>query len=261
MEILDPQPAQDPQPTNNRRRRDTGALVIGLIFIFLGVIFGLSKAGIMSYQWRHVILSWPLLLIFFSIVMFCKRQTAGGIIFLVIGGVFLLPRLASVIPGIPWLGSFHMRDYWPLVLVAIGLIILVSARKKNRDVDYGPNGKRSNYTSQDGRVNIEYVFSGAEQVFMEPVFRGGKIETVFGGTTLDLRRTSLPSGETHLAVECLFGGATILVPDNWYVEICSSSVFGAFSDKRTYIDTSTQDKTRKLVIDAECVFAGGDLKN
>ncbi|NLH23803.1 MAG: cell wall-active antibiotics response protein, partial [Bacteroidales bacterium] len=101
-------------------------------------------------------------------------------------------------------------------------------------------------------------FSGSDTVFLEPVFRGGNIESVFGGVTLDLRKTDLQEGVSYLKVSTVFGGVTLFIPPSWNVEIQSDSVFGNFKDNRPY--AAGVDKNSKLIIKAECVFGGGEIK-
>lgn len=110
----------------------------------------------------------------------------------------------------------------------------------------------------DGFVYYSTVFNGADNVFLEPVFRGGSIENVFGGVTLDLRKTTLQEGISHLSISSVFGGTTLLIPAGWNVEIQSDSVFGGFKDKRPFTDNI--EKGAKLIIKAECVFGGGEIR-
>jgi predicted membrane protein len=93
-----------------------------------------------------------------------------------------------------------------------------------------------------------------EQVILDPVFKGGMIETVFGGMELDLRRTSLPEGETYLYVKAVFGGVEIKAPEDWLIEIRSEAVLGGVTDDR--IKSQNMDHTRKLIIVANAVFGG-----
>lgn len=50
-----------------------------------------------------------------------KRSITGGLILIVLGGLFLAENL---IPGV------HFGDYWPLLLIAIGIGLLWNARWK-----------------------------------------------------------------------------------------------------------------------------------
>ena len=94
---------------------------------------------------------------------------------------------------------------------------------------------------------------------LDPVFKGGELNAVFGGLTLDLRRTNLAEGETHLEVNAVFGGITIFVPSEWLIETHLDTVFGGFQDNR--MPKEPLDPTRKLIIVGSCVFGGGEIRN
>ena len=115
------------------------------------------------------------------------------------------------------------------------------------------------YAGNPGGFSKNSIFGAGEHIVLEPEFKGGELNAVFGGITLDLRKTNLPEGETRLDVNAVFGGITILVPNNWLVETHLDAVFGGFEDKRFKVDTI--DTSRKLVITGACVFGGGELRN
>ena len=74
-----------------------------------------------------------------------------------------------------------------------------------------------------------------------------------------MRRTNLPVGETRLDVNAVFGGITIFIPSDWFVETHLDAVFGGFQDNR--LPKDVLDKSRKLVITGSCVFGGGEIRN
>jgi predicted membrane protein len=98
-----------------------------------------------------------------------------------------------------------------------------------------------------------------EQVILDPEFKGGYIETVFGGMDLDLRRTSLPEGETFLNIKAVFGGVEIKAPAEWFIEIRTNSSFGGVSDER--YKSQNIDFSKKLIITGEAVFGGITIEN
>ncbi len=265
MEILDPQPRE---PQRKTRELSTGTIVVGLIFVIVGLVLLANNTGWIPYAWRRLLLSWQMLVILVGIVSIAKRQITQGIIFCTVGILFLLPRIGNVFHLDGWLYTMNWHNLWPLVFIAIGLIIVVRSRA-DKDCNGGHftgtrgcNGDRfyaDAETSPDGYIHFDYLFNGSEQVFLEPVFRGGSIETVFGGATLDLRRTSLPDGVSTLTIKSVFGGVTLLIPEDWNVELRSHCVFGGFSDKR-YPGIKPVQPGSKLIIEAECVFGGGEIK-
>jgi hypothetical protein len=117
----------------------------------------------------------------------------------------------------------------------------------------------ANYEGPIGSFSKNSVFGGGEHIVLEPEFKGGELNAVFGGMTLNLRHTNLPEGVTRLEVNAVFGGVTIIVPEDWMVETHLDSVFGGFEDKR--LVKIPQDNGRKLIITGACVFGGGEIRN
>jgi len=75
--------------------------------------------------------------------------------------------------------------------------------------------------------------------------------------TIDLRRTSLPPGDTYLEVNAIFGGVSLYIPGDWNVVTQIDAVFGGFEDRRKV--TEPVDNTRRLIIDGTCIFGGGEI--
>lgn len=264
MEILDKQ-EQDVDRRPEHKKNVSGGIVVGLIFIIAGIVLIFSNAGWISSGLRRMILSWQMLLIAIGLVSLARKQFTQGIILLLIGVFFILPRIGSLglVPGFEWFTRFNWGNMWPLALVAVGILIFTKSRRgefpgaHHRCRPHGHTGRETT-RFDNGYVDYSMVFSGSDNVFLEPVFRGGTIESVFGGATLDLRKTTLQEGVSYLKVSSVFGGITLFVPAEWNVEVQSESVFGSFKDNRPF--TADVDKNSKLIIKAECVFGGGEIR-
>jgi len=269
MEILDDQEHDTgnryyPEPEENRNRF-SGGFFVGLVFIAAGLILFLSYTGLISFRLHRILLSWQMLLVALGIFSLIRKQKTQGVVLLLIGLFFLLPRLASLpfFSEWSWLTHFNWRNMWPLLLVVVGIIIFIRAtdnRFNYRDHEDRPyrNTSRAANRSKDGYVYYSLVFRGSENVFLEPEFRGGEIETVFGGMTLDLRKTNLQEGVSVLKLSAVFGGITLLIPPHWNVEVQNGCVFGGFEDKRPYTEiTGTQSR---LILKVGCVFGGAEIK-
>jgi len=112
--------------------------------------------------------------------------------------------------------------------------------------------------NNDGKLNYRYVCGGGEQVILDPVFRGGNIEVICGGMQLDLRRTSLPEGDTYLYIKAVAGGVEISAPDEWIIEFRQSGYAGGMHDSRA--KRAELDRSRRLIIVADCKMGGVDVK-
>jgi hypothetical protein len=144
--------------------------------------------------------------------------------------------------------------FWPSIFIIIGVIFIVTKRKGWNSVNTGPVGG-------DDYIDYVHVFSGGERQIVSENFRGGKVTAIFGGSEIDLTKAKLAPGVSELEIACVFGGATIIVPDDWNVKIEVVPVLGGFGDSRKLLPGRTVDTTRQLVIKGAVVFGGGEIKS
>jgi hypothetical protein len=143
--------------------------------------------------------------------------------------------------------------FWPSIFIIIGVIFIVSRRKGWNPVSKG--------TAGDDYVDYVNIFSGGERQIISQNFQGGKVTAIFGGMDLDLTKAKLAPGRNELEIACIFGGATIIVPESWFVTLEVTPVLGGFSDSRRLIPGRTNiDTGCQLVIKGAVVFGGGELK-
>ena len=256
---------------NSFRSGYTKGMGFGLILMVIGVIFLGANFGFISDKLRGILISWQMLLIFLGVINLYKRKLIPAVWLIFIGGFFMIPKLVEGLDG----NFIHV--YWPLLLIAAGIVILMQRfigpkwgnewwnmdhhhhhrHNYNRSYKYD-NSKWSGNVNGEG-FSKNSVFGSGDHIVLDPEFKGGELNAVFGGITLDLRRTNLPVGETVLDVNAVFGGITIYVPSDWFVETHLDAVFGGFQDNR--LPKEPLDTTRKLIITGSCVFGGGELRN
>lgn len=242
-------------------------ILFGFLFITAGILFLGFNFGWFNPALREVIFSWPIILIIVSLFSFVKREYFNFMITLFLGLFFLLPRIANAFPGsLPGIDSNFSSNYWPVLLIIVGICIIfkVSLWKKNeykmcKTANNAGNGNSTIIEGMNGRVDKSVVFGGTEDIFLDPVFRGGNIEAVFGGVVIDLRKTHLPEGETYLTISAVFGGVTLYIPDEWLITTRFETVMGGYTDKRLSPMVPI-DATRKLVLQGDLVFGGCEIK-
>ncbi len=241
-----------------------GAVVFALWVIVAGGLLLAFNSGLLPMEWRRVFFSWQMLLLVGAMSEYARGKFVWATILLGVGGYFVIRRLTPIYPDIA--ASGMEIAFWPVLLIIAGVLILggiiFRPRYKRCGNCHGRKDDKNpeNYSSKaSGVIDITTVFGGSEQVYLDPVFRGGKISTVFGGVKLDLRRTSLAEGETWLTIESVFGGVEIDTPEEWVIEIRNESLFGGFADKRLP-PMEGYTPGRKLIIKASNVFGGGDIK-
>ncbi|HZK62151.1 MAG TPA: LiaF domain-containing protein, partial [Anaerovoracaceae bacterium] len=144
--------------------------------------------------------------------------------------------------------------FWPSIFIIIGVIFIATKHR-------GWNSVTSKGVLGDDYIDYVNVFSGGERQIVSENFKGGKLSAVFGGIELDLTKATLAPGRSELDISCVFGGATIIVPDDWFVTIEVTPVLGGFNDSRKLRPGRTIDPSKQLVIKGAVVFGGGEVKS
>lgn len=212
-------------------------VIVGIVFIVVGVIVGLNSFGITNINiffdgW------WTLLIIIPAINgLVTNEEKTGSIIWLIIGIALLLGCQDLISFDILW------KLTLPVILVFIGLSIM-----------FNNNGKKGSKDTDDN----EYCacFSGQTIKYDGKDFKGAEVNAIFGGITIDLTNAKVKDGAV-IDATAVFGGVTILIPEDLKVEIKSTSVFGGVSDK-----TKNKEKKDKVTLHVNgcSIFGGVDIK-
>jgi predicted membrane protein len=224
-------------------------LWLGAAAILLGLIFLANNFGILTYEIRHYILRWEVLLMVLGIVFITGRgKRSTGITLLVIGGVFYLRDFFNY--------DFNFwQIFWPSILIFAGLMMIFRHRL---DKDWG----KQSLLTDDSTINELAIFGGGDRVVTSQQFQGGKVTAVFGGLNYNMLRAKLAPGENYIDVFCLFGGMKLVVPEGWNVKIRVMSIFGGFSDKHRFKSPdSTNETDSQLIIKGTVIFGGGEIKS
>ena len=223
-------------------------VIIGVVLVLAGLALVIRNTGFFPDFIDHVIFSWPMLLVTIGLVMTLgSGEKTGGIIVMAVGGFFMIPLIFRE--------TFHMYNmFWPSIFIIIGVIFIVTKRK-------GWASITSKGTIGDDYIDYVNVFSGGERQIVSQSFRGGKVSAVFGGIELDLTKAKLAPGRNILEIAAVFGGATIIVPDNWYVTVEVTPVLGGFSDERKIYPGRPLETESQLVLKGAVVFGGGEIKS
>jgi len=243
------------------RRGHRGSFGFAAVLILVGISILLVNTGIIPTEYRSLLTAWPIWLIIAGLITAFNRHWGSSIVLFVVGIFFMMPFLAPIRPdlGIP---SNFVQLYWPVLMIFAGLIIVVERLFHKRIFCHGVCRRRysSTTTNEDGYIYIDSAFDSKKSIFLDPVFKGGKIESSFGEVILDLRKTTLAEGDIRLDVEVSFGSATIIVPDTWNVKVVGDAVFGTFNDQRL-THNYFPDEPRKLTIAGKVAFGECQVKD
>lgn len=226
-----------------------GGMVWGVILTLLGLGLLLDHLGVISIEriWRF----WPSLLILAGIFNLRRREHRFWGLILVLGGAFLQFREL----GLPY---FHWVQFWPLVFIAAGLLLMWNAiEARKRPVP------ESATTDPRTSLNEAVVFGGIERRITSQDFQGGRVNAVFGGVEIDLTDANIQADEATLEINAVFGGVELRIPPTWQVAFRGSPIFGGITDKtRTRAPGGSDDsKLKVLVLTGAVVFGGIEVKN
>ena len=220
-----------------------------------------------------------------------RSQFAIAIVLIVLGVVFLLGNLDIINVDIGDLIS----NWWPLILVLLGVIGLFQARSTpvgsifliviggvlllvTHDVaDFDilwpiiiigagiwvlfhnrvSRRPTAGEVGQDS-INVSALFSGSEHRITSQSFQGGNVSASFGAVELDLSGAGLAENPV-LNVNIFMGGVELSVPDEWVVNVNGSPVLGGIEYSRT--QPAATDGAPTLIINASITFGGLDIKS
>ncbi len=107
-------------------------------------------------------------------------------------------------------------------------------------------------------VDMMALLGGAKTVSYAADFRGGQAVATLGGCELDLRHASIPEGgEAVIDAFALWGGVEIKVPEEWEVVNRGSAFLGGFENKTRPLPGSR----RRLVVTGTAIMGGVEVKN
>ncbi len=237
--------------------------IFGFLLILVGTLFLAFNRGWLDPDLRYIVFSWPMVFVVFAFFALAKREYWGILFWLALAAFFLLPRIAVLYPdALPGINKDFAHNFWPVLLILVGVGVILKISFRRRIGCCGLDREQFNMNKIEGTDGVyvrKVVFGGNEDIFLEPVFRGGKIEVVFGGVELDLRRSTLPEGDTHLQIEAVFGGVTLYLPDDWVVVPKIDAVLGGVENKR-FSKTVSADNSSRLLITGEVVFGGCEIR-
>lgn len=234
-----------------------GKIAGGLVLIGIGVVLFLRKSG---YEFPHWLFSFEMFLI--SVGAFITARNAfrspGGLIIMLIGAFFLLD---DIIPG------FYIGHYfWPIVVIAAGLWVMFSPGKsamrnkwKNRSGAFPLGNADAAPADDESVVNGTTFFGGSKKMVSSQNFIGGKVETYFGGTEINLLQADIRQPAV-LELTQMFGGTKIICPAHWVVQSDIVSILGGVEDKRRD-STLPQDSNKVLILRGTTILGGVDIKS
>ena len=212
---------------------------IGILFLVFGLGVLFHQVGLWDFEYVFKTW-WPLILIAIGIVQLRTQthssSTAFGLMLILIGGLFLINQ---------WLNVNLTAYIWPFIFIFIGLLIIFSRFKHEKALD-------SNHM-----IEAVSLFSGANIRSQSNNFQGGSVTAIFGGSEINLRDTIISDKGATLDLTAVFGGISIIAPENVRIEISGLPIFGGWEDTTRKL----QDSNETLpVIKLNCLTICGGVE-
>ena len=245
------------------RRADRGAtsqVLMGVLVIAIGLLFLLDNLDIIDVH--DALAFWPLVFIFAGVAKLLDTTSPNGYLVglagIGIGVTMILHRLGII--------YFSWRAAWPLVLIAVGALVVYRAMTGQRMARFGMVvvGEKDEMRDklQDApdaemqTVDVTAVLGGFERRVHTQDFRGGEVTAVMGGCALDMRGASM-TGEAVLHVFAFWGGVTLKVPPDWTVVLQGTPIMGGFDEKTV----APPDNSKRLVVRGYAIMGGVEVRN
>ncbi len=231
----------------NNQRDPQQRLVFGLLIMAVGVLALLDNLRI--FEGVRLISFWPAVFIVGGILKMSQSQARSGYvigaIFIAVGSIMTLNNLGVI--------SVRIRDFWPVILIAIGFLVIFKDKAKQTMNDITVTKINDN---KEGKIDIVAIMSGSQGNIANANFIGGDITAVMGGVELDLRNASIET-EAVINVFAFWGGISLKVPNDWSVVNSANAVLGGIDDSTV----PNMSANKRLIITGTAVMGGVEIKN
>ncbi|MFQ5628493.1 MAG: LiaF domain-containing protein [bacterium] len=201
------------------------------------------------------------------------RQKKGGsfifgVILIGIGALMLFDQM----------GLLDFQDliftFWPLILVAIGIRIILFPREKtvrshapHAGIGSGPIPEEP-VQPGESKLNESQVFGDIRRKINSEVFTGGRCSVVFGDIDIQAGNISLGTGQRTLYINGVFGDVRLTLPDNIPLLVRANTTAGDIDLKgvrgeglfvqRSYKSDDFESASTRLIVVASVLF--GDIR-
>jgi predicted membrane protein len=228
-------------------------LVFAVFLIAAGTLLFLDNLGLIPVHnlWAY----WPLVLVALGTAKLSSSSRSMGRLWgsmLVVGGALILACN---------LGLLHVRDeiIWPLLLIAVGLVMLMQTLETRKASKYVVEGPGGSVPVSDNLLHDSAIFGSVKRKFETQNFQGGEALSVFGNVEVDVRRVQIPPGQNSVSLEAnaLFGAVKLRIPETWRVEIRGAAILGNYEDKTTPPRIGVETPT--LIVTGYAIFGSVEI--
>lgn len=235
---------------NNKSTFFSPQFVLGVMIIAVGVVFMLDNLDIIYAG--SIMRYWPAILVVFGAAKIAQSRNLSGQIFgwiiASVGVLMLLDRLDFIV--------FRIWDWWPVILIIIGLNFLRGSWNRKRSLAEHPF--QDSKTDSDAYIKNMAMLSGVKRIITSKEFRGGELSAMMGGCEIDLREAEMKGNEAVIDVNVIMGGIEMRVPMGWTVSVEATPIMGGVEDQ-SY--PPKDGVSKKLILTGTIIMGGVEIKN
>ena len=235
-------------------------VIIGFLVLAFGLALTLDELNVLNSG--ELIHYWPLGVVAIGLAKVFDKDRSNrtfGWILTGVGAVLVAQNIFMI--------QMNVWRWWPLAIVAFGLMILYRAFKPTPEGREGPGytvggGSTSSSTDPNKAGTLQQTFSdfvmwsGVQRRVASPAFRRADLTAIMGGIEIDLRQAGTENGEAVIDVFVLWGGIEIVVPPDWAVTNDITPIMGGAEDS----STGTQQAKHRLRVTGVVIMGGVDIK-
>jgi predicted membrane protein len=221
-------------------------VILGVLVIGMGLLFLLDNLAI--WDFHRAIQFWPMAFILVGVIKLFDTNSSDGYF---LGGLLILAGVLMTLSRMGYI-YFSWRAMWPLLLIALGSLVLYKAVTGRRLIGTAVK----DVAAGDDVVDVTAILGGFERRVTTPDFKGGEVTAVMGGCSLDMRASSI-QGEAVLNVFALFGGIEIKCPPDWTVVLHGTPIMGGFDEKTA----QPPDNSKRLIVRGYAIMGGVEVRN
>lgn len=233
-------------------------LVLGLALIFFGVIYTLDRLDLVNAD--DIARFWPVFLVVAGIAKLFWPGGAGGRftgVLLILVGSWLLAWEVGYVDYSPW-------DYWPVILVLIGLRFLAQGLRGTAAGGAAAGGTADGGDDEAATVHGLAVLGGSRCTSRSRNFRSADLAAFMGGCVLDLREARIAEPPAVVDAFAMWGGIEVIVPRDWHVTIEGVPLLAGFEDNtRGDGDEAAApgEPRQELIVKGLAIMGGVEVKN
>ena len=223
----------------------------GTALLLMGLFYLVHNFNLLPFAIPRYLFSWPMALVLFGVYLLYHSWTKGLVV-IAVGVAFLLPLLGLIPP-------VEFRKMWPLLLIALGLLVLFGSgfiqRFGSRRSSVVPVAENAEET-----FDLVAIMGGESGQISSYNFKGGKITAIMGGVDLDLTNCYLAKEGCVIDVSVVMGGVRLKVSREWNIKSEIVPIMSGIEDSALHATDVHIDPAALVILKGSLLMGGIEIQ-